>query len=534
MRSFLHFLSGEVPGGVLLLFFIVLVINLSLFYLYNSSKLFTREVYKRKAIRSNIFVFSIYLVLWIFLEPPKLPERVLILPFQNNQKVDYRLSESIQQQLYGNLEKDYILHRWEWFYSTANKDSIHLESYRISLARNIDGAFILFGDVEEGEGEIKVGLRVNDGDNQNQALLSAANFGEVSLKIVDWIRKNLPILNKNDTTKGLMSDDYLSEICLVKTDLLEGNSDSVVERYETPDSNQVSLVASAYLQKGILEMENHSGSPLDGLEMNLYFTRLFNLIIPYSKEGKDTADLNIILARMYMHHGNYGMAEVCLKKAVTQERYNPRIYYSMSFLHDSRYEEMGFSNRTDILKLAVQLDPGYKNAVYELADELYITGTAAPTNPNTINSIKVLRDYLNINSSDENILTLLGRILLQSKYTLEAQEIYRKLLSMDPQSAVNHYNLGICYFHKVAYDSAKIEFNRAIDISDYPDAYLYLGAMYRLEGDPDRALHYYRERIKRKQGDDDQYAKEAMRGIRLILNDLAEEEEKANADGKSQ
>jgi tetratricopeptide (TPR) repeat protein len=293
-------------------------------------------------------------------------------------------------------------------------------------------------------------------------------------------------------------------------------------------------VASAYLQKGILEMENHSGSPLDGLEMNRYFTRLFNLIIPYSKEGKDTADLNIILARMYMHHGNYGMAEVCLKKAVTQERYNPRIYYSMSFLHDSRYEEMGFSNRTDILKLAVQLDPGYKNAVYELADELYITGTAAPTNPNTINSIKVLRDYLNINSSDENILTLLGRILLQSKYTLEAQEIYRKLLSMDPQSAVNHYNLGICYFHKVAYDSAKIEFNRAIDISDYPDAYLYLGAMYRLEGDPDRALHYYRERIKRKQGDDDQYAKEAMRGIRLILNDLAEEEEKANADGKSQ
>ena len=86
----------------------------------------------------------------------------------------------------------------------------------------------------------------------------------------------------------------------------------------------------------------------------------------------------------------------------------------------------------------------------------------------------------------------------------------------------------------MAYDSAKIEFNRAIDISDYPDAYLYLGAMYRLEGDPDRALHYYRERIKRKQGDDDQYAKEAMRGIRLILNDLAEEEEKANADGKSQ
>ena len=96
MRTFLHFLSGEVPGGVLLLFFIVLVINLSLFYLYNSSKLFSKEVYKRKAIRSNIFVLGIYLVLWIFLEPPRLPERVMILPFQNNEEVDFRLAEAVQ------------------------------------------------------------------------------------------------------------------------------------------------------------------------------------------------------------------------------------------------------------------------------------------------------------------------------------------------------------------------------------------------------------------------------------------------------
>jgi tetratricopeptide (TPR) repeat protein len=206
----------------------------------------------------------------------------------------------------------------------------------------------------------------------------------------------------------------------------------------------------------------------------------------------------------------------------------------MSFLHDSRYEELGFSNRAEILTLAVQLDPGYSSAVYELSDELYLTGTAAPTNPNTIKSMEVLRDFLRINPNNENILSLLGRILLQTKYTLEAMEIYQKLLVLDPQSAENHYNMGICYFHKNDYESAKKEFNRAIEINDYPDAYLYLGAMHRLEGDSETALYYYRERIKRKQGDDDQYAKEAMRGIRLILNDLAEKEEKENKNGSSQ
>jgi tetratricopeptide (TPR) repeat protein len=94
--------------------------------------------------------------------------------------------------------------------------------------------------------------------------------------------------------------------------------------------------------------------------------------------------------------------------------------------------------------------------------------------------------------------------------------------------------MGICYFHKDDYESAKREFERAIKINDYPDAYLYLGAISGLEGNTGKALYYYRERIKRKQGDDDQYAKEAMRGIRLILNDMAKKEEKTDEGGNSQ
>ena len=51
--------------------------------------------------------------------------------------------------------------------------------------------------------------------------------------------------------------------------------------------------------------------------------------------------------------------------------------------------------------------------------------------------------------------------------------------------------------------------------------------MSRIEGDFEKALYYYRERVKRKSGDDDQYARQAMKGIRLILNDIAEQEEQA-------
>jgi tetratricopeptide (TPR) repeat protein len=534
MRDILHFLSGEVPGGILLLSFIVLVINLALYYLYNSSKLFTKEAYKRKAIRANIFIFGAYLVLWIFLEPPKLPERVIILPFQTEKSVDYQLAEAVQRQLYGNLSEDYILHRWEWIYATANKDSFSYPDYRTTLAQKIGSAYTLGGRISRTENRLKVDLTLYSGQSSNQISLDAGNYWEAAFKAIGWLRRNSSISAETIIQKDIMSDEYLQDFCDAKIALLRGDFESVLTKYATMDSIQVELVTSAFLQKGILEMEQQARSPLEGDEMNRNFARLYNLILPYSKEGKDTADLNIILARMYMYQGNYGMAEVCLERAVTQERYNSRIYYSMSFLHDSRYEELGFSNRAEILTLAVQLDPGYSSAVYELSDELYLTGTAAPTNPNTIKSMEVLRDFLRINPNNENILSLLGRILLQTKYTLEAMEIYQKLLVLDPQSAENHYNMGICYFHKNDYESAKKEFNRAIEINDYPDAYLYLGAMHRLEGDSETALYYYRERIKRKQGDDDQYAKEAMRGIRLILNDLAEKEEKENKNGSSQ
>ena len=102
------------------------------------------------------------------------------------------------------------------------------------------------------------------------------------------------------------------------------------------DFNLGIYATEAYLQKGVTETKKKTNSPINGIQMNRDFRHLLNLIIPYSRNGKDTADLNIILARMYMHNDNYGMAEVCLEKALTQERFNPRIYYYMSFLHESR------------------------------------------------------------------------------------------------------------------------------------------------------------------------------------------------------
>jgi tetratricopeptide (TPR) repeat protein len=527
MIEFLHFISGEVPGGILLLIFLLIVINLALYYLYKSSKLFSGDIYKRKTIRANIILFGIYIVLWIFLQPPTLPDRVIILPFEKDETVDYTICEVLQQQLSRNISDDFILHRWEWLYQTANIDSVIIEEYRITLAKKIGIAIIITGKIKELGNEVKIDLEIISSSGIRNVNINANSYPRASEKIFGFIRKDLNLLKEQPLKTFSTAYEIFSAISRLKILLLNDQYDVVIKSFNEPDSHIVAFVADAYLKKGISELEENTTPGLHNDKMNPNFRRLLNLIIPYSKEGNDTPEMNIILAQMYMHQKNYGMAEICLQKALTQDKYNPRIYFFLSFLHESRYQERGFKTRTSVLDHAVKLDPGYGKAVYELADQLYKTGTGAVTDPNTMRSIEVLRHFLQLNPNNVEILALLGKILLQSKYTLDAVDIYTKLIDLVPSSAAHQYNLGICYYHKKDYQKAKELFERAIELDDYSDAYIYLGAMSRLEGDLEKALYYYRERVKRKSGDDDQYARQAMKGIRLVLNDLAEQEEKA-------
>ena len=73
-----------------------------------------------------------------------------------------------------------------------------------------------------------------------------------------------------------------------------------------------------------------------------------------------------------------------------------------------------------------------------------------------------------INENQKLILGLLGKIYLQTKHTLEAQEIYERLAILDPNSADTNYNLGICKFHLRNYDKAEQLFKK----EDYEEAIL--------------------------------------------------------------
>jgi tetratricopeptide (TPR) repeat protein len=370
-----------------------------------------------------------------------------------------------------------------------------------------------------------VELELISSSKSTNITLSGASYAHLAEQIFNYLQQNYDVLQKKPAVYIPRNDREIMMTTRGKLALLAERYEQLIVASTSADSIMIELIADAYLQKGISEIEETSASNLKNEEINVNFRRLLNLLIPFSREGRDTEHMNLVLAQMYMHSQNYGMAEICLEKAITQHKYHPKIYYYLSFLHESRYKERGFKTRADVLDYAVHMDPGYADAVFELANQLYETGTAAVTDPNTERSINILNAFLELNPETENILSLLGRILLQSKYTLEAMEIYEKLILLYPNTAEHHYNLGICYFHKKDYEKSENQFRRAIELNDYSNAYLYLGVIYRLRGDMEKALYYYRERVRRKSTDDDEYARQAMKGIRLVLHDMAELEE---------
>ena len=125
---------------------------------------------------------------------------------------------------------------------------------------------------------------------------------------------------------------------------------------------------------------------------------------------------------------------------------------------------------------------------------------------------------MKINSENKKILNLLASINLQIKHADEAIEIYKKLITYDKDNSELYYNLGIGYFHKKEYEESEKVFLKSIKINEYPDSYLYVGAINKIIGNYEKALYYYRERIKRsKKGEDDYYATEALHGLQWIL-----------------
>jgi tetratricopeptide (TPR) repeat protein len=534
IQKIYDFLSGAVPGGIFLFIFILSTLNLLLYHLYRFAKLISRESYHKKIIQYNIILWVLYLILWFMLKPEPLPESVIILPFQKGNNADLILCEAVELQLRDRLNRNYFLHPWDYLYQTALKDSFSSPDYRMQLAEKMEIKIVVTGDIQEDDNFITVNLKISSGEETIKKIIEVESYHDAVVKIFNQLKIDTDILKNNTYVDERNFDEKQLTLYAQAKFLYLNNQFAKIDKHICYKNMLFDILsANILLKEGIQQIteatrENEkkliSGTTVIADVINPPFQKVKKILYPYVKEGQDNAEINKILGRLCLYEKNYESAEVFLKKAWLQNRCDARIYYDLAFLNGTRLKELGFKNRIEVLERSVYFDPGFKDAVYELADEYFSTGTAIPSSPNTVKALKFLNNYLRLNSYEVDILSLLASIYVQIKETRQAIDLYKKVLELKPDHPEIHYNLGICYFHLQEYELAEQYFLEAIRINDHTDSYLYLGGIYKLKNDFNKALYYFRERVKRKTGDDDEYARQAMRGIRIVLDNLAKKE----------
>ena len=519
MAMAFNFLSGNVPGGIFILAIVLFVLNLTIYFVYKKSGLFNRSIYKKKFFQFNLCIIATYIFLWLVLQPPGLPVNVLIVPCQRGDGVDFALTEALEEQLAPHLSENYRLHRWEWFYLTADKDSLDQPAYRYSLAKRLKIRIVIGGYFTDKQGADQLNLEIFSSDKQTQSSFLFTSYPHAIQQLILELEHRTDLMGKNrvkfDTGKPI---DYqrLSQAKLAYLNKQYDQASQILNEDSLYQSRL--LLARCFLQQGILVKKiGPAQTTVSPEEVNPFFLQMEQLLLPYSIKGEDTAELNLVLGQMYLYRQDFETASICLKKAFVQNHYEPRVFYNLSFLLSERLEEMGYKSRMEVLERSIELDPGFVDGSLELSQYLYEQSSGSVSALRTQRALEILESFLTINPRQTQVLKLLGKIYLQSKYVQKAMGIFERVIVLEPDSADNYYNLGICLFNNKEYPKAKKYFEQAIQREDHRDSYLYLGAIYRLQEDLEKALFYYRERIKRKTGDDDYYAKEAMRGVRLIL-----------------
>jgi tetratricopeptide (TPR) repeat protein len=526
----IEWLSGKVPGGLPLLFFIFVSSNLAIYYLYKYSRLYSKSSYLQKVRRINGTVFSVYIILWILLRPPTPPAGLIFLPFQVEDSMNCGYSEALEQFIGCKSIKDYYLHPWNRFYKTADRDSVNSQDYRLNLARKMGVDMVLAGSLKGGNLELQL-FRAGEQIAVKRKQMDSITFKDVAVFALEMLKKELKIENPNSLCAQDMDDQAI--ITLTKAKMaLEDDSYRKITWYVGERELPFDIIrAEIFLKQGIkfaneiLRSKKRRSSSLQLSDKNQFFSEARSLLKPYQERNEDTSEMNRILGEIYMYELKYEYAEYLLKKALMQNPSNARVYYLLSLLHISRLEDMGYENRIAPLEQAVYFDPGFAEAVLDLAREYYYSGTASPGNFYTMKARQLLENYLAFAGKDVPALGFLAKITLHSEQYDSAIALFEHMAQLGADKAEIKYNLGICYYGMHDYQRAVEYFKQAIAINDYTDAYLYLGMIYKNKLDFEQALFYLRERIKRKSGDDDIYAREAMLGVRIILDKIAKAEE---------
>lgn len=521
MDFFEQILLGLTPGRIALILALFAALNLGLWF-FLKSRLLDHSQFRSHSLRLNgLLILFVFILLAIVRQP--LPQKIIIFTplFERNDHGqaqatnDWSLAEAFSRNGRALLKKRYLAYRWQWLAEARNRQKEQdIQSY-LRYGRLISAEIILL-PLKTVSGDSLLIYRQQNPEPVRLAVAALDN----SSAFWDQVQRQTGIFRSSKFPESGANQTLLAaELSL--TAYQYDSARQLPGLVASPQADE--LLARIDLAQALSGIK--PGSTLSDHQTNPYFKAIRDRLLPYVRERRETPGMALILGKMAMYQDDFTQAEVLIKRALAEDPENSRIYFELSSFLPDRLADLGFNTRREALEKAVKLDPGYYAALLALANDYYQQGSGTPQGFGTTKALEILEQLNLLYPTDPVIKTRLADIFVKIGRFADAHRIFKQILLEYPESADAHYNAGTTCFYQQKFDSALTRFSTAIRLGNHLESYLFKGITFRQTGQRDSALFYFRERVRRKTGDDDRYAKEAMHGIRKILDEIAREED---------
>ncbi len=526
------YLSGHVPGGIILYLVILAVTFLILLFMQRVNELFTRRHLFRWSLFTFIFYTVIYAAIWLNNPPAHVLKRYGIEIREEGQGHTWftnYLIETLSQHVHSHVSSREYFFPNSWYYRVTPVDSGASYTFRERIMSSMPVQRVLYGIIRRQNNMFQVEMEVRLYPSGKITGHARAEFPRFDIReFVKWTMEefadSFPFVQDNAGIAISAPDSILETAreffyrawyrqCL---ETLNAVNPSGAKNPEYDIWRQYAEIKLAGAQSASANPVNPYGTEKPEWQQRLEKAR--NRLLDYLRLRKKQASMDEMVAESYIWEKDFSSAELFLKKAFVDNPFNIDVLLNLSFLHISRYREFGFSGMQEIYQRILDICPVEEQVLIRWCENILENNPSFSAPPKFAR--KRIEYYLQMNPHSYRAWLMLGKIYAQGikrEYTLR---MFLKADSIAPENAAVSYNIGVLYYEWGKPDLARKYLEQAISLDDYLDAYLYLGVLFRDEGKYQQALELFRYRVAHKQGEDDFYAYQAMKGIQQCLEAL--------------
>jgi len=531
MKNIFKFLSGNIPGGFSFYLFLIFLLFFVLYYLYRNSELFSGRHFRKWFVIFFLIISLGYALLWYRNPPPAILSRYSFQVFPNDEKSKW-LADYLNFEIHKRIKpyKSNTNYYYQYWWNSLSNTSMPQIKTNLYFQKLPVHDFVE-GTITSSNSQIALKLLYkrmpeNKMVDEYNIKFHEDEYGKSLSQIIEWVGRYLPVQNnfQNISISDSLYYRAINEFFAGKYQSSKNKLEMVLQRLPNNMDVKKWIEYNTIKLSGMEGKNSKKSNPYDlrkePWQIELAKARQELKLIFQNNIENNVEDhfLNILMAESYIYEQNFAEAEIFLKNAYINNPFDVIVLNNLSHLHPSRYKELGFSNVYDIYDRIISYCPIYEVVLIKYVEKLLLK---APVNsPQSKKASQLIHNFIEINASSSSAWILLAEYY---RSTLQKDLAVRALIkadSLEPNQSLVQYNLGVLYYMDKNLKIAEQHLKKAIELNNYLDAYLYLGAINMENANYTKALEYFRYRVAHKTGEDDYYAVEAMKGIRECLEKL--------------